>query len=112
MKWVRRLKANRPKTISQKLKERIVKEFSIDIPDNEMPRRLFHGHHQRSMGAWSWCIGGNLNWNPSYGSSYSMSEILKAKHLITFQEHGFEISFLPVSEIEYNEWKKENELNT
>lgn len=101
MKLLKRLKLNKKQTTAEKLKCRLIKEFNLDIPEKELPKRLFHGYHQRAIGAWSWSIGGNVNWIECYGSSWNMSEILKAKYLITFKEFSGEISILVVSEEEY-----------
>jgi hypothetical protein len=84
--------------ISEKLIERLRKEFddfNKDIPISEKPRRLYHGHIQRSIGAWSWCIGGNVNCVYSYGSQWPMKELLKANELSLFTEVGGDVSIIP-----------------
>jgi len=93
--------------ISEKLVARLNAEFNLNIPDNEKPRRLYTGYQQKSIGAWSWCIGGNDNFLPSYGSSTAMTELLKHPYLILFKEHGFDTSILPVSKDEYDKHLKD-----
>ena len=84
--------------ISEKLVERLrleFPEFNERVPSTEKPRRLYHGRNQRGIGAWSWAIGGNMNCIYSYGSQWSMREILNAKDISLFKEHGGDISILP-----------------
>ncbi len=83
------------KSISERLVERLRSELQIPIPEGIKPRRMYHGHHQRSAGAWSWCIGGTTEWLPSYGSSWNMNHILKAEKISIFRENGSDISILP-----------------
>lgn len=85
-----------------KISDRLIKrlrsefpEFNTHIPETELPRRMYYGIHQRSIGAWSWGIGGNTNCIYSYGSQWSMGYLLKAKHLSLFKEIGGDISILP-----------------
>lgn len=84
--------------ISEKLVARLRKEFPDlmeSIPETEKPRRLYHGHHQRSIGAWSWCIGGKLGILTSIGSQWSMKEILNESKITIFHEYGGDISIIP-----------------
>lgn len=44
------------------------------------------GRHQRSMGAWSWCLvedveGGWQEMRPSVGSQYTVREIMRTPHI-------------------------------
>jgi hypothetical protein len=94
--------------ISDKIIERINKEFGLDIPKSQRPRRLYHGHWQRSEGAWSWCVGGNLEFQMCYGSQFTMKELLKEKYIILFREHGSDVAIIPATEKEYLEYKSEH----
>jgi hypothetical protein len=84
--------------ISEKLVKRLRKEFPdimVDIPETETPRRLYHGFHQRSNGAWSWAIGGKTGILTSVGSQWSMEEILKEPNITIFHEYGGDLSVIP-----------------
>lgn len=86
------------KSISKLLTERMHKEidgFSDCISKKCKPRRLYHGHHQRSIGAFSWCIGGSIDNANCYGSCFTMKEILEAPNWTLFQGYGIEIEILP-----------------
>lgn len=93
--------------ISERLIDRINKEFGIDIPPSEKPRRLRQGWNARAAGAWSWAVGGTPSFGNSYGSQNSMQEVLKAKYITLFREFGSDISILIVDEKEYNEFIKD-----
>jgi hypothetical protein len=85
-------------TISEKLINRLRREFpefNENIPLSEKPHRLYCGYNQRSIGAWSWCIGASINCPASYGSQWNMKTLLKAKHLSMYIENLFETSILP-----------------
>ncbi len=59
-------------TVAKRLHRRLI-AMGEDV---EEPKRLFHGHHQRSAGAWSWQAmykGGSQY----LGSAYSMGDCLK-----------------------------------
>ena len=81
--------------ISERLIERLNSEFGLDILKTEKPRRLYHGYHQRAIGAWSWAIGGNKSMKECYGSQWPMKEILYAPKISLFTEAGGDISILP-----------------
>ena len=51
--------------------------------NRDIPERLYHGHWQRSSGAWSW--GLKIS---NVGSGSSMSECLKAKKWEIYYAHG------------------------
>ena len=80
---------------SEKLIARLNKELNLEIPLDEKPRRLYHGYNQRSIGAWSWCIGGNRTMVKSIGSQWNMKQLLKEKKLDTFTEVVGDISIIP-----------------
>ena len=84
--------------VSEKLIARLrneFPEFDEQIPLGEEPRRLYHGYYQRAAGAWSWCIGGNMKTIYSYGSQWSMKDILNAPYISLYNEPGGDISILP-----------------
>lgn len=84
--------------ISEKLIARLRQEFpqfNEDVPENEKPRRLYHGYYQRASGAWSWAIGGTMTCFRSYGSSWNMKDLLNAEFLSLYIEPGGDISVIP-----------------
>ncbi len=85
--------------MEKKTTDKIIKllreKFEIEIPGNEKPRRLYHGVHQKSIGAWSWAIGGNKNMQQSYGSQWNMRQVLDFKTPTLFLELGGDISIIP-----------------
>lgn len=67
--------------IREKLRARLNKEFSemdMTFNDSEL-ERLYHGHWQRSEGAWSWITRPDSGLT-AIGSQFSMSECIKANH--------------------------------
>ena len=60
--------------MSQRLVERLRAE-GHPVPEGEMPYRVYAGRHQRSAGAWSWCIEMG---HYVLGSQWSMREIVEA----------------------------------
>lgn len=59
-------------TVAKRLQRRLI-AFGEDVDE---PERLFHGHRQRSAGAWSWQA--MYKDGSSYiGSAYSMGDCLK-----------------------------------
>lgn len=83
------------KSIKQKLAERLRMEIDSTIPENELPRRLYTGGNQRASGAWSWIIGATVNMSVSYGSNYTMQEILKSSKIATRFDNSGEIAVIP-----------------
>jgi hypothetical protein len=56
---------------------------------------FFIRYNQKSIGAWSWCIGANSHCPMSYGSQWNMTALLKAKDLSLYRENQHEYSILP-----------------
>ena len=87
-------------TISDKLVKRLRHEFPDemeDIPEGTKPYRLYHGHWQRSIGSWSWGIGGRGNIIRCIGSQWSMKDILKEPKIVLFTEFSGELSVCPAN---------------
>lgn len=86
---------------SEKLKRKLIDYYQLEIPESEVPRRYYHGYYQRSSGAWSWVIGGTTSCLQSWGSQWSMKEVLNAEYVVPFDELGGDISLLIVNHGEY-----------
>lgn len=88
--------------------ERFVKlikgKFNIELDPNTF-RRVHAGHWQRSQGAWSWSMR-ERNTVRSYGSAWSLTELMKAKELETFIAGYGEVEFIPTNKIDNSAYKE------
>lgn len=66
-------------TKSQRLIERLSKELDTTFPEGTEVRRTYAGRNQRACGAWSWFLYCEKELISSIGSSYTVTELLKAK---------------------------------
>ena len=85
-------------SVREKLRERLNDEFGSlgYVFNNSNLERLYHGHHQRSCGAWSWMVRPDSN-IASVGSQFSMVECLRAKYWHISNRYG-DICIYPTNE--------------
>lgn len=67
-----------------KLIERVKKDLDIELKDC---KRLYPGYWQRARGAFTWCAQ-TFNDSNSYGSTYSVSSLLKSKKPLVLTPNG------------------------
>lgn len=67
----------------QKLQKKLLNELGLEV---ENIRRTYSGRNQLSTGSWSW-VGNRKGCIQEIGSTYTISEILKAKKLSKYLDH-------------------------
>lgn len=74
----------------EKLRIKLNKILNLNIPSHAVFKRTRAGHWQLSAGAWKWYC--QYPENPyDIGSSYTVVELLKAKKISIYHNHGTEI---------------------
>ena len=70
----------------QLLFEKMRKDLEMKISKDAYIVRLRPGHHQRSAGAWSWCLFNSddktIHGFGGCGSQWSINELLKSKTIV------------------------------
>lgn len=84
---------------SEKLIERLKKQLAMDLPGGTTIKTLHTGRHQKASGAWSWMLWNQdhtANWVTSYGSCYTVTELLRSKKLAILRDtHSFTYEIMP-----------------
>ena len=80
-------------TKSQRLISVLRDQMGCNIPESATLDRIYSSPAQRAAGAWSWII--SVSHDISYGSQYSVSQLLAADSLVITEEHHSNYSIDP-----------------